>query len=165
MINDFLLISTRNMEYIELFLYVVMALCLVGFAWIVLNSFKEANRNFFKKFDQYKAECANNIHQIIENGRVNGFPVGKIIFIKNVDGIDIFYHFDSYQFLPDFLPNEDLMKEEIESTQEFLKSKVPPITFEGAIDLISEYYDYFPDSEAHLYKGDFIHKFPYLLTF
>ncbi|WP_026632733.1 hypothetical protein [Dyadobacter alkalitolerans] len=136
-----------------------------SFMWILYRGFKRENRRFFSKIDFYTSELASNKHRIIENARLNGFAVGQVIYIKSVEGINIFYHFNSYEFLPDFLPNEEIMEDMKEVTQKFLQSKKPPHSFEQAIQLINEYYDYFPDSEAHLYSQDVFYKKPYVLPY
>lgn len=153
------------MKLFDVILLVVFLSILAYVFWISYRNWKIETDTFLKKIDCYKDELLQNRHRVINNARLNGFPVGNVIFIMNIDGINVFYHFNSYQFLPDFLPNEELMADVREATQTFLEFKEAPKSFSEAIELVSDYYNHFPDSEAHLYKDDFFNKVPYLLPF
>lgn len=151
------------MKPFDVIIFSILLSAFLYMFWLIFSTWKAETISYLCKMDSYTSIIASSRHRIIDNDRLNGFPVGQVIYIKTIEGINVFYHFDAYQFIPDFLPNEELLQEYKEDTQFFLKAKRPPTSFDDAIELISQYYDIFPDSEAHLYKDDFFNRLPYLL--
>ncbi|WP_138485073.1 hypothetical protein [Dyadobacter bucti] len=151
------------MAFSEMGILVALLTGFVHIFWMIYAKWKQEADKYLTKIEHFETELLDNRHRVIDLTRINGFPIREVIYITSIDGINIFYHFDSYQFLPDFLPNEDIMKDMIQATHKFLETKTPPNSLENAIELIAEYYDNFPDSEAHLYRQDVFDKKPFVL--